>query len=297
MNQRYHAGNHSISAGSLLAQAREELDLTVADVARHLKISPAQVEALEAGAYERLPGRVFVRGFLRNYAKLLGVDPLPLLKSIEPEMPQPVPMRESPPSEEVVMPRGEGAGWILYAGIVAVVIVAGLAVYEFGFNEAPRGPAGADNPAGQQNADGSPTAPVPPAPGTPAAEPPAAPATPAAQSQPVTVASAPSPLVPPSSASRSAIDSMAPLPTKAANPGERELHFRFETESWVEIRDRNDKVIFSKLNRAGSEERVAATPPLKLVVGNARGVRLSYGEQAVDLTPHIGVTVARLTLQ
>jgi len=56
-------------------------------------------------------------------------------------------------------------------------------------------------------------------------------------------------------------------------------------------------VIFSKLNRAGSEERVAGTPPLKLVVGNARGVHLTYGEKSVDLAPHIGVTVARLTLQ
>ena len=90
---------------------------------------------------------------------------------------------------------------------------------------------------------------------------------------------------------------MTPLPANAVHPGERELHFRFENEAWVEIRDRNDKVIFSKLNRAGSEERVAAVPPLKLVVGNARGVRLSYGGQAVDLAPHIGVTVARLTLE
>ena len=78
---------------------------------------------------------------------------------------------------------------------------------------------------------------------------------------------------------------------------ERELYFRFEQESWVEIRDHNDKVIFSKLNRAGSEERVLGTPPLKLVVGNARGVRLNYGDEPIDLSPHIGVTVARLTLQ
>jgi cytoskeleton protein RodZ len=35
---------------------------------------------------------------------------------------------------------------------------------------------------------------------------------------------------------------------------------------------------------------------LKLVVGNARGVRLTYDDKPVDLTPHIGVTVARLTL-
>ena len=38
-------------------------------------------------------------------------------------------------------------------------------------------------------------------------------------------------------------------------------------------------------------------PPFKLVVGNARGVQLNYDERPVDLAPHIGVTVARLTLE
>jgi cytoskeleton protein RodZ len=86
-------------------------------------------------------------------------------------------------------------------------------------------------------------------------------------------------------------------PVKTPAEGERELHFRFDEDSWVEVRDRNDKVIFSKLNRAGAEERVSGTPPFKLIVGNARGVRLNYGEQAVDLAPHTRVAVARLTLQ
>jgi cytoskeleton protein RodZ len=84
---------------------------------------------------------------------------------------------------------------------------------------------------------------------------------------------------------------------KGPTAGQRVLHFRFDKDSWVEIRDRNDKVIFSKLNKAGSEERVNGSPPLKLVVGNARSVRLDSDEKPVDLAPHIGVTVARLTLQ
>jgi cytoskeleton protein RodZ len=83
----------------------------------------------------------------------------------------------------------------------------------------------------------------------------------------------------------------------AAERGARTLHFRFDEDSWVEVRDRNDKVIFTKLNRAGSEERVTGAPPLKLVVGNARGVRLSADDGPVDLAPHTGATVARLTLK
>ena len=79
--------------------------------------------------------------------------------------------------------------------------------------------------------------------------------------------------------------------------GERQLHFRFEDDSWVEIRDRDNRIIYSKLNRAGSEERVTGAPPFKLVVGNARKVHLLYDAQPVDLVPHTGVTVARLTIE
>src|SRR3954471_17432291 len=102
MSQSYY-GRHESSPGAMLAAAREELNLSVSDVARHLKLSPAQVEALEAGAYERLPGPVFVRGFLRNYAKLLGIDPQPLLRSIDSQSAQPAIADRRPHAPQVVM--------------------------------------------------------------------------------------------------------------------------------------------------------------------------------------------------
>jgi cytoskeleton protein RodZ len=238
MSQNYSGKTDASSAGAVLAAAREELNLSIAEVARHLKLSPAQVEALEAGAYDRLPGRVFVRGFLRNYAKLLGIDPEPLLRRIEHELPQPAAVEEPPPPPEEVMPTGERSRWPVYAG-VAGVIIAALAAYEFGFNSPP-----------------------------------------------------------PTDNERSVTPDTAMAPAESARPpGTHELHFQFDQESWVEVRDANDKVIFTRLNRAGSEERVTGAAPLKLVVGNARGVRLTYDGAAVDLTPHTGVTVARLTLK
>lgn len=289
MSQGYYARSDASSAGAALAAAREEMNLSVADVARHLKLTPAQVEALEEGAYERLPGRVFVRGFLRNYAKLLGVDPQPLLRRIEHEMPQPRIVEEPPPAHEAVMPTGEPSRWPLYVG-VTVIVIAALAAYEFGFNSPPAQETETDAVAPGATT-GTPSA-EPPAASSPAAPPAAAPAAVAAPAS--SAASAPPP-----AASGAPLDpgAAASQSERELASGERELYFRFDQESWVEIRDRNDKVIFSKLNRAGSEERVAGTPPLKIVVGNARGVRLTYSGKDVDLTPHIGVTVARLTLQ
>ena len=64
-------GETGVNPGVRLARARETLKLGTADVARQLKLSIGQVEALEAGQFERLPGAVFVRGFIRNYARLV----------------------------------------------------------------------------------------------------------------------------------------------------------------------------------------------------------------------------------
>jgi cytoskeleton protein RodZ len=304
MSQSYY-GRHDSSPGAMLAAAREELNLSVSEVARHLKLSPAQVEALEEGAYDRLPGRVFVRGFLRNYAKLLGIDPQPLLRTIEHEMPQAAPVDEAPPSTEVVMPRERTTPWAAYLGFGAFVVVGVLAIYEFGFNEAP----GDAKPAAKETAAAEPTGHDAGAPASPAAAPqtggPAA--TPAVPSPMAAVpaaaagtpaAGAPPAVATPARAQGELIAAAGASSTdKAGPPGSRTLQMKFDTESWVEVRDRNNKVIFSKLNKAGGEETVNGMPPFKLVVGNARGVHLNYGEKAVDLTPHIGVTVARLTLE
>jgi len=287
MMQSYdYAKGDANAAGAMLAAAREELNLSVPEVARHLKLSPAQVEALEEGAYERLPGRVFVRGFLRNYAKLLGVDPQPLLRRIEHEMPQPSIVEEPPSAPEAVMPTGERSRWPLYAGIGATVIAA-LAAYEFGFNSPPAN----DSQSSVESQRGEPSP----------AEPLAASAK-SAPTKPIAPPAAPQLTPPATAAAASGSATLSASGTQAAagkagQTGERELYFRFDQESWVEIRDRDNKVIFSKLNRAGSEERVSGASPLKLVVGNARGVRLNMDDQAVDLAPHIRVAVARLTLE
>jgi len=79
--------------------------------------------------------------------------------------------------------------------------------------------------------------------------------------------------------------------------GMADLHFVFETASWVEVRDRNERILFSQLNPVGTEHRMQGRRPLSLVIGNARGVRLTYNGQPFDLMPHTKVDVARFTLE
>jgi cytoskeletal protein RodZ len=65
--------------GHILREARENKGLTLNDVQANTKINARFLTALESGQYDALPTPVHVRGFLRNYARFLGLDPQPLL--------------------------------------------------------------------------------------------------------------------------------------------------------------------------------------------------------------------------
>lgn len=67
--------------GAALQAAREARQLSVPQVADQLKLSSAVVTALEANDWDRLPAQVFVRGYVRAYARLMGLDDEELLDS------------------------------------------------------------------------------------------------------------------------------------------------------------------------------------------------------------------------
>ncbi len=203
-------------------------------------------------------------------------------------------------STRAVMPREQPGHWPTYLAVAGAVIVGLLAVYEFGFNEPPA----ADNQASEAKTANAGAA------GSTATAPIASTGTQGIKltqdSSVSQVADAPGPQSaggvsePAAEASTPGIGEPAATvaPVLTVPTGQRLLHFRFQQDSWVEVRDSSDKIIFSKLNRNGTSERVVGTPPFKLVVGNARGVRLEYDDTPVDLVlPQAGVTTARLTLQ
>lgn len=273
-------GGDGLTPGAQLAQAREALQFSTEEVARQLKLSVWQVEALERGEYERLPGVVFVRGFIRNYARLVRLDPEALLRQLDgcisPAPAQP----DRPRTLETPFP-GEEPRRTPVRAVFALLLVAGLAAYEFYWNTEPAErmeravPASASQSAGPVTA----SAVQPPAPAPVAPRPGEAAAMPAAAAVATGTPAATAPVDQP------------------ALPGGKRVRLEFEEDSWVEIRDSEERVIFSRLNPAGTEQVVEGRPPLSLVVGNAHAVRLTYDGKPVDLAPHTRVDVARLTLQ
>lgn len=272
--------------GRALAVARAAQNLSVADVARQLRLSPLQVEALEAGAYDRLPGPVFVRGFLRNYARLLKMDPERLLQAALPDLPAPAASEAAPVSQDIPFPGAEPRRWPWYAA-ASLAIFGALAAYEFYWSDRTQAvittvTTPVAQPETRQPADRV-------APGD-AAQPAASPAGAAAVPDAPPEAAAVMPVKPVAAAA-------APAGEEKSLGAQRTLTMLFEKESWVQIRDREGKTIFLRHNQPGTEQRVTGLPPFTLVIGNASGVRLTYNDRPVDLSPHARDDVARLTLE
>lgn len=259
-----------LGAGAALRGARERLAMSVGDAARHLRLSVRQVEALEAGDAARLPFEPFLSGFIRNYARLVQLDPEPLL----------APLRESAPrqeeqgvripeSKEIPFPSGRERPWGRYAAWAALVGLAlALLAYE-GLQQY--------QPPTEAAPEAKPAPMAAPAP-APAPEAPVLQVVPAPQAAPGGAGAA-STAAPPSSA------------------GSNVIRLRFDGESWVEIRDRDGRTLFSQVSPGGAVHAVAGAAPLSVVIGNAANVRLTYGDKAVDLAPHTRSDVARLTLE
>jgi cytoskeleton protein RodZ len=303
--------------GATLAAARESRGLTVAQVAERLKLSARQIEAIEAEDWASLPDPVFVRGFVRNYAKLVGVAPDDLMPAVNGVAA--VTQTITAPSAGVRLGGSPVARWLLLPLILAVVfvsVVVGLYTWLRQGEDAllpaetalPAGDAAAVSPVAEGGQEAGAAAP-PPSPTAGTKPPLPAAAAPAPQAPPQPVAGGALPPAPPPARVPTETPPAAPAPRAATAPGgsqsdpaqapaQGQVSMRFAPaeDSWIQVVD-SKGMRFSKLVRGGTIEVVSGTPPFRLVVGNAVTVSLVYNGHVIDLKPYIGEKVARLTLE
>lgn len=294
--------------GQVLAAERERQGLSRVDIAQRLHMSAWQVEALEGGDYSRLPRGTFLRGFVRNYARALGLDPEVALDSLASAVPAAPAPRIVVPTQNIRFdPLGQrfASPWFRASGVAAVAFLLALAATYWWIFVRPAPPAATT--AARKEAP-APTARGPsesPTPQNLAVAPVSAP-------EPVVPREAPKEETPPpeepkavpaEGAARRSVkpaDEVRPIvkvqETRAVR-GERTLRLRFKGPSWVEIKERGGKVLLAKLNEAGSEAEVSGRPPFSVVVGNAPGVTMLYDDREFPLEPHTKVAVARFTLE
>ena len=285
MNQTVDTGI-AVGPGRALAQLRSERKLSIADVAQRLKYGARQIEALEAEEFDRLPGATFVRGMVRGYAKLLETDPEPLLEALEQRY---IPGEVDLDLRDKGIPfarRGRhGTRAYLALSVLVLSVVAGV-LYEWRVGVFPWARLGPNAPAEQSQ----PITPPMPARAAPSEEAQAA----APRTLPVPPPAAEA-AVRPEAAVAPASAGPSPPPSQASG-GEGRLRMEFSGESWVEIRDKDGKLLRTQHNPTGSRRIVSGRAPLSLVIGNAANVRLTYNDKPVDLKPYIQIEVARLTL-
>jgi cytoskeleton protein RodZ len=303
--------------GEQLRAAREAAGLSLDQVAQQLKLAQRQVKALEDENFAELPGRTFIRGFVRNYARLLGLDAPRLLAQlpdaahsaslVSPTLHSTGSMIAELPSSAVARPNL--ARWLIPLALVGCIVAA--AAYEWyrgglaSLNDAPRDAPRPVSAAPDTKASAS-SAVVLPNPlasdGRPAG---AALASAAEKAPPAVSASmgAPTPPAPvpatttvaPANAVPSTTTSTAAAP--AAMATDAPLMLAYAGPSWTEIRDRTGTLLVSRLVAADAVEGVRGTPPFEVVLGNARAVTLTYRGQTIDLSAYTRQNVARLTLQ
>jgi cytoskeletal protein RodZ len=129
--------------GSVLRQARERRCISLADVARKTKVSQSSLERLEAGRLDDLPPDVFVRGFIRSYARTVGLreaEPLGLFEQaldarrraeqtlLSTPSPQPAGDTEGSAPAEEESPR-RGIGLAVFVIIVLLIATITLSLY------------------------------------------------------------------------------------------------------------------------------------------------------------------------
>ncbi|PRP71532.1 hypothetical protein BUE93_05915 [Chromobacterium amazonense] len=296
--------------GPSLKAAREAAGLGLGEVADRLKLSMRQLEAIERDDFDALPGATFVRGFVRNYARFLGVDPEPLMQALEQHFPSAVndvanlvkgTAARDLPHEPEEAPTESREGSSIGKWLALAVIVAGIAGGGFWYANRDDGGAKAEPHADDQLApmltqhDASAAAASAPAAATQANSPasaavaavkPAA-SSPVQQAAVKPVASAP--------AKAAAAKPIASAP--AAASGNDKVSVNVKDAAWISVQDATGRKLIYKVMQPGDAAEVSGTAPFKVVVGNASQVELSYNGKPVDFSDKIRGTTAKIQLK
>jgi cytoskeleton protein RodZ len=295
----------------ILRNTREARGESLNDIARTLKISAHQLEALENGRFDVLPGPTFARGFLRNYARYLDVPPEPLLEGISARTPTTADLTSMLKLDGNVQPAASPRPPGKMLPVVLIVLVAlvlvglavagiyGTGIYKRWLNFQFGSPAAA--PVHERTVQ------------LPVREKPVQLKPVIIKlEQPVPINIAPESARDPLQALDDQMAASAGMTASVATPGSAQtpsatvpavpevatLRLSFQASALAQVRDSSGKLIFTRTGAKGNSNSVKGKPPFSVMVKQANNVRLEFNGQVVDLKGHTNRDgVARLTLQ
>lgn len=320
--------------GELLRLAREKRDWSQAEVARKLNLTVSSLNHVETGAFDKLPGHTFARGYIRAYAKLMDLDQAALVDAFDRYTGTHAKGSDVHSLGRIEEPVRLSHNILRGVSLLLLVAVVGGGFFWWQDQGSLRGKDLAkialehvevesadgttqihplDEPEDQAVSAGQQVESAPLALEQGAAEQPAvaeqAPvsseaaiaAAPApAQQAPVQPAPAasPAPVTPPVQATAAPAPAPAVAATEpAAVPaGSAKVAIQFTADCWTQVSDGNGKVLFSAIKRKGDNLELTGKPPFAVRLGFARGAQVSYNGQAVDVAPFTSGETARLKL-
>lgn len=312
--------------GNALKAAREAQGLSIHEVCSQLRLGVKQIQAIEQDDFDKLPQPSIVRGFIRNYARLLNIDVQPILEAyqriVPNKAPLPLSVRSNASPSVIDQPTRVFRPQRLLT-LLIFLILAAIAAYFYVNHIKPQALKDASlaldvgeisNTTEQEVAMPAPDTPAPPSVAEPAststesvdASSAASQAsdtdtpTPSASSEPISAPPATSTInestivTTPTPATNLAAENTT---LKAVDPQKASLVFKVTEDSWVRIEDIQGKKVFSEVLPAGSERQVSTEKPVNITVGHAAGTQLTIDNQPYDLTQATRGRVARIQLK
>jgi cytoskeleton protein RodZ len=292
--------------GKRLRSIREKQQLDITKIAARLHLGVAQLQALEEDAYDRLPASVFVRGYLCNYARILGESEEEMLAAyaaINPDQGEPAKLIGKPPSTDTKISSDYGVVR-LTTWVIVLLMVGAVALWSHGYLQE----------AGRQIADKiesvSPTISAvtegggeeqPQALLEPFLKPAEAPPEKAADEPVVTEEAADQAT---EDAGSQAASDPEPLPQQQVEAETRpvaevstgSIVFEFTGTSWIQVKDAQGKVRLKGELNAGDRRRLRGEAPFSVTVGNVPAVNLMVDGKPFDFGPYTRHSVAKFTL-
>lgn len=116
--------NETVLPGQRLQAERVRQGLSEEEVSGTLKLSRSYLRALEADDYERLPEATFIKGYMRNYARLLGLPSEEVAEAFERLLRDQQPEQDDTDEASAVSPASSGVPvWLWPAAVVLVLII------------------------------------------------------------------------------------------------------------------------------------------------------------------------------
>lgn len=302
--------SQAVGPGQLLRNAREQLGWTREQVASRIHLRLTLIAAIESDTYDKHTSHTFIRGYLRTYAKLVGIPEETILAAYDKlglTPPDNIDMQSFSrrSRQQANDSRLKVVTWLV------ILVLIGLSV-AWWWQSTARRSAGDEALAATEMSASTSVAATDTVPGaesqapvTDATEPAIDAAAPAAVSD-ATSTLAPESAVLPEENPSAAVSTQAESSTSdvaatdesaASEPvSAPQLKMSFTADCWLDVKDANGKTLYSGLKKANDELVLEGAEPLKLIVGAPMAVKLEYKGQSFDMSRYNNGRTARFSL-